>query len=83
MELYRHSGTQFYIERKFRTIGDMTLPILADSGLPKSFWWNVYMTASNIVRMQPTRTRRGWMSPAECMPGGQMTGVKTGRIRRW
>ena len=26
-------------ERKFRTLGEMTLAMLVDSGLPKSYWW--------------------------------------------
>ena len=49
----------------------MTLAMLADSGLPKSLWWDAYVTACDIVRMMPTKTYRGWMSPAECVPGGQ------------
>ena len=59
----------------------MTLAMLADSGLPKSFWWDVYVTACDIVRMMPTRTYRGWMSPAECVPGGQTPNLS--RLRRW
>ena len=53
----------------------MTLAMLADSGLPKTFWWDAYVTSCVITRMMPTRTCRGWMSPAECVPGGN--------TRRW
>ena len=59
-------------ERKFRTLGEMTLAMLADSGLPKSFWWDAYVYACDITRMMPTRTCRGWMSPAECVPGDRV-----------
>ena len=52
-------------ERKFRTLGEMTLAMLVESGLPKSFcWWDAYVAACEITRMMPTRTRRGWMSPS-------------------
>ena len=68
-------------ERKFRTLGEMTLAMLADSGLPKSFWWDAYVTACDIVQMMPTRTYHGWMSPAECVPGGQTPNLS--RLRRW
>ena len=44
------------LERKFRTSGEMTLAMLADSGLPKSFWWDAYLTVYDIVRMIPTKT---------------------------
>ena len=64
-------------ERKFRTLGDM----LADSGLPKSFWWDAYTTACDITRMMSTRTYRGWMSPAEYVPGGRTPNLS--RLRRW
>ena len=68
-------------ESKFRTLGEMTLAMLADSGLPKTFWWDVYTTASDITRMMPTRTYRGWMSPAECVPGRRTPNLS--RLRRW
>ena len=68
-------------ERKFRTLGEMTLAMLSDSGLPKSFWWDAYTTACHITRMLPTRTYRGWMSPAECVPGGKVPNLS--RLRRW
>ena len=35
----------------------------------------------DIVRMMPTRTYLGWMTPAECVPGGQTP--KLSRLRRW
>ena len=60
------------LERKFRTLGEMSLAMLADSGLPKSFWRDTYVT---------TRTYRGRMSPAECVPGGQTPNLS--RLRRW
>ena len=59
----------------------MTLAMLTDSGLPKSFWWDAYSTACHITRLMPTRTYRGWMSPTECVPGGQTPNLS--RLRRW
>ena len=55
-----------YSERKFRSLWEMCLAMLTDSGLPKSFWWDAYCAACHITRMMPTRTCRGWMSPMEC-----------------
>ena len=68
-------------ERKFRTLGEMTLAMLADSGLPKSYWWDAYVTACEITRMMPTRTHVGWRSPMECVPGGKVPNLT--RLRRW
>jgi hypothetical protein len=68
-------------ERKFRTLGEMTMAMLADSGLPKSYWWDAYDTACDITLMMPTRTHRGWMSPTECVPGGKTPNLA--RLRRW
>ena len=78
MELYGYLRNELH----FREEVEMTLAMLADSGLPnKSFWWDAYVTAcDNIVRMMPTRTYRGWMSPAECVPGGQNPNLS--RLRR-
>ena len=45
-------------ESKVMTLGEMTLAMLADSGLPKSICWDGYVTARDIVRMMPTRTYR-------------------------
>ena len=33
------------LERKFRTLGELTLAMLAVSGLPKLFWWDAYVCA--------------------------------------
>ena len=69
-------------ERKFGTlVGEMALAMLADSGLPKSFWWDLYVYACDITRMMPSRTCCGWMSPAECVPGGLVPNLS--RLRRW
>ena len=68
-------------ERKFRTLGEMTLAMLADSGLSKGMWWDAYVTACHITRMMPTRTYRGWMSPQECVPGGTVPNLSW--LRRW
>ena len=69
------------LERKFRTLGEMMLSMLTDSGLPKSFWWDTYVTACDITRMLPTRTHKGWMSPEECVPGGRTPNLSN--LRRW
>ena len=68
-------------ERKFRTIGEMTLTMLTASGLPKSFWFDAYQTACYIVRRMPTRTWQGWMSPYECVPGGSVPSLSW--LRKW
>ena len=68
-------------ERKFRTLGEQSLAMLTDSGLPKSFWWDAYDTACDITLMMPTRTCKGWMSPTECVPGGKTPNLS--RLRRW
>ena len=59
----------------------MTLAMLADLGLPKSFRWEAYVTECDILRMMPTRTCRGRMSSAECVPGGLIPMLL--RLRRW
>ena len=68
-------------ERKFRTLGEMTLAMLLDAGLPKAHWWDAYDTACDVTLMMPTRTHRGWMSPLECVPGGRTPNLS--RLRRW
>ena len=68
-------------ERKFRTLGEMTLAMLVDSGLPKFFWWDAYVAACEITRKMPTKTCRGWMSPMECVSGGKTPNLS--RLRRW
>ena len=69
------------LERKFRTLEEMTLSMLADLGLPKLIWWDAYVTASNITRMLPTRTHKGWTSPKECVPVGRTPNLF--KLRRW
>ena len=68
-------------ERRFRTAGEMTLAMLSDAGFPVPFWWDAYVYASEIIRMMPTRTYRGWMSPMECVPGGSVPDLSS--LRRW
>ena len=67
-------------KRKFRLLGEMTLSMLAGSGLLKSFWWNAYVTACDITRMLPTRTHKSWMSPKKCVPGWQTPNLS--KLRR-
>jgi hypothetical protein len=68
-------------ERKFRTLGEMTLAMLLRSGMNKEFWWDAYMTAVYITIRLPTRTHKGWMTPFECVPGGSVPSL--GRFRVW
>ena len=68
-------------ERKFRTLGEQTLAMLTDSGLPKAHWWDAYDAACDVTLMMPTRTCKGWMSPMECVPGGKVPNLS--RLRRW
>ena len=68
-------------KRKFRTLGEMTLAMLVDSGLPKSFWWDAYVAAYEITLKMPTRTCRSWMSTMECVHGGKTPNLS--RLRRW
>ena len=53
----------------------MTLAMFADSGLPKSFWWDAYVTTWAIVRLMTTRMCRGCISPAEYVSGGQIVPI--------
>lgn len=46
----------------------------------KSFWWDAYTPACDIVRMMPTRTCRGWMSSDDCVPGGRTSNLS--KLRR-
>ena len=70
-------------ERKIRTLlGEMTLSMLTESEVPKSFWWDAYVTACDITRMLPSRTHKGWMSPEECVPGGRTPNLLS-KLRRW
>ena len=68
-------------ERKFRTLGEMTLAMLLRSGLSKHFWFDAYLAACHITLRLPTRTYKGWMSPFECCPGGSVPSL--GRLRVW
>jgi hypothetical protein len=58
-------------ERKFRTLGEMTLAMLSRSGLPKIWWWKAYKAAEHVIRRLPTKTAGGFRSPLEAIPGGQ------------
>ena len=68
-------------ERKFRTLGEMTLAMLLRSGMPKTFWFDANIAEVHITLRLLTRTFRGWMSPHECCPGG--TVPLLGRLRVW
>ena len=69
-------------ERKFRTLGEMTLALLADSSLPKLFWRDAYMCFCDITRiMMPTPTCPDWVSPAEYVPGDRVPNLSC--LRRW
>jgi hypothetical protein len=68
-------------ERKFRTLGEMTLAMLLRSGMNKIFWFDAYLAACHVTIRLPTRTYRGWMSPHECVPGGSVPSL--GRLRVW
>ena len=59
----------------------MTLVMLADLGQRKSLWWDAYVTMISFVCIMPTRTCRGWMSPAECVSGGQSPNLL--RVQMW
>jgi hypothetical protein len=67
-------------ERKFRTLGEMTLAMLRESGLPVPFWWLAYCAACYIARRLPTKTYKGWMSAFECVPGGEIPDLRFLRI---
>jgi hypothetical protein len=56
-------------ERKFRTLGEMTLALLMRSGLPKQYWFDAYLAAVHITLRLPTRTSKGWCTPYECCYG--------------
>ena len=56
-------------ERKWRTLGEMSLSMLLRSGLPVDFWWDAYETATYITIRLPTTTARGYMTPWEAVYG--------------
>jgi hypothetical protein len=68
-------------ERKFRTLGEMTLAMLLRSGLPSFFWFDAYLAACYITLRLPTRTYKDWMFSNECCPGGSVPSL--GRLRVW
>jgi hypothetical protein len=68
-------------ERKFRTLGEMTLAMLLRSGMPKAFCFEAYIAAVHLTLRLPTMTYRAWMYPHECCPGG--TVPSPGRLRVW
>jgi hypothetical protein len=68
-------------ERKFRTIEESSLATLRASGRPTSLWGDCMVAVSMIIRMLPTRTCKGWMSPMECVPGGSIPDLS--RLRVW
>jgi hypothetical protein len=43
-------------ERKFRTLGEMTVAMLLGSVMPKQFWFDAYLAAVHITLRLPTRT---------------------------
>ena len=68
-------------ERKWRTLGDMTLAGLIDSGLTTSYWWDAYKAACYVAKRLPTNTCLGWMSPMEAVPGGKVPNLRW--LRTW
>jgi hypothetical protein len=46
-------------ERKWRTLGEMSLSMLLRSGLPVDFWWDAYETATYTTIRLPTTTAKG------------------------
>jgi hypothetical protein len=68
-------------ERKFRTLGELTLATLRCSGRPTAFWWDAYDYVCVVTKMMPTRTCKGWMSPMECVPGGKVPDLS--RLKVW
>jgi hypothetical protein len=68
-------------ERKWRTLGDMTLANLIDAGLGTSYWWDAYKAACYVAKRLTTNTCRGWMSPMECVPSGTVPNLTW--LRRW
>jgi hypothetical protein len=68
-------------ERKFRTISEAVLTTLRYSGLDVSLWGDCVTAVCMTLRMIPTRTHRGWMSPMECVPGGKVPNLS--RLRVW
>ncbi len=54
-------------ERFIRTIEDDVQTLLADSGLPMSFWGDTILTAAYIRRRLPTSTLPEGKTPHEAM----------------
>ena len=67
------------LERKFRTLGEMTLAMFADSGLRKTFWWVAYMTACVIIIYKDDAySDMSWVD----VSGGVCTWVSTPNLSR-
>ena len=67
-------------ERKFRTLGEMTLAMLSRSGLPTIWWAKAYKAASYVLRRLPTNTAQGWMTPMEALPNGEVPSLEWLRV---
>jgi hypothetical protein len=56
-------------ERANRTLKEMALALLLDSGLPSIFWFKAVQHAVHLINLLPTKTSKGYISPAEYTTG--------------
>ena len=42
---------------------------IAALGLPTEFWWDAYQTSNYITVRLPTKTKKGYITPFECLTG--------------
>ena len=67
-------------ERRYRTLGERCLSLLLRSSLPTEFWWDAYQTSNYITVRLPTKTKKGYITPFECLTG-QVPDLK--HLRVW
>lgn len=56
-------------ERANRTLKEMTLAMILDSGLPSVFWFKAVKHAAHLINLLPTKTSKGYISPTEFLTG--------------
>lgn len=53
------------LERANRTLKEMALALILDSGLPSLFWFKAVQHAAYLINLLPTKTLKGYISPVE------------------
>ena len=53
------------MERANRTLKEMALALIIDSGLLSLFWFKAVQHAAYLINLLPTKTPKGYISPVE------------------